>query len=124
MIFSIKTRSKLFAFFAVLLLLTAIFHFIGLFYKVDDSPVWRHFLFVGINLFCIYGVLKRPKYFIYFVGLLLLQQYYSHGNYLIKMWIERKQIHWISVFDLLLLPIAFICLIEDYKIRHSKTERK
>jgi len=120
MIFSDNTRGKLFNGFAVLLALVAIYHFIGVLYKVDDTPVWRHLLFAGINIFCIYGVLKRPDYFIYFFRLLLVQQYYSHGSYMIKIWQERKQIHWISVLDLLLLPVAFICLIEDHKVRHSK----
>ena len=112
-----KIRIILFKVFAVLSSLVAIYHFVGVFYKVNESPIWRHLLFVMINLFCVYGILKRPKYFVYLVALLLVQQYYSHGSYLLNMWIEKKQIHWISVFDLLLLPIVLICLIEDCKMK-------
>ena len=117
MLFSKKTRNVLFKVFAVLLSLIAIYHFVGVFYKVNDSPIWRHLLFVVINLFCVYGILKRPKYFVYLVALLLIQQYYSHGTYMVTMWIEKKQVHWISVFDLLLLPIVLISLIEDCKMK-------
>jgi hypothetical protein len=120
MIFTAKTRSILFAMFAFLLCIVVVYHLTGVFYKVDESPVWRHLLFAGINLFCVYGVLKRPKYFVYLAVLLLVQQYYSHGTYMIKLWVEKKQVHWISVFDLLLLPVGLICLIEDSIIKKKQ----
>ena len=119
MLFSAKARSLLFILFAVVLISDAIYHLIRIIYKVDDSSVLRHLLFVGIDLFCVYGTLKRPKYFVYFIVLFFIQQYYSHGTYLINMWNEKKQIHWISVFDLLLLPICLISLIEDYKMKNK-----
>lgn len=116
MLFSDKTRNVLFKVFAFFGTLAAIYHFAGIFYKVDESPAWRHVLFVVINLFVVYGVLKRPKYFVYIVAILVIQQYYSHGTYLVNLWIEKKQIHWISVFVLVLLPIVLLCLIEDYRL--------
>ena len=120
MVFSAKTRGLLFNVFAVLSGLIAIYHFVGVLYKVNESPVWRHLLFAAINLFCVYGILKRPKYFVYLVALLLIQQYYSHGTYLVNLWMVRKQVHWISVFDLLLLPIVLICLVEDGKMKREE----
>lgn len=122
MLFSEKTRNILFKVFATLFSLAAIYHLVGVFYKVNGSPVWRHLFFAGINMFCIYGILKRPAYFICLVALLLVQQYYSHGAYMVSIWIEKKQIHWISFFDLLLLPIALICLIEDWKKKNRVTQ--
>lgn len=119
MLFSQKSRNVLFKVFAVLASMTAIYHLLGLFYKVDESPIWRHLVFVVINLFCIYGILERPKYFVYLVALLLIQQYYSHGTYLINLWNSKKQIHWISIIDLLLLPIALICLFEDSAMKKN-----
>jgi hypothetical protein len=120
MLFSLKTRNIIFKVFAVLAYLAGTYHFAGVFYKVDESPIWRHLLFVGINIFCVYGFLKRPKCFVFFVALLFIQQCYSHGTYMLNTWIKTKQIHWISVFDLLLLPIGLICLIEDYKLKNKK----
>ena len=120
MLFSLKTRNILFKVFAVLGCLAGIYHFTCVFYKVDESPVWRHILFVGINIFCVYGFLKRPKYFVYFVALLFVQQFYSHGTYMVNLWQKSNKIHWLSVFNLLLLPIGLICLIEDYKLKNQK----
>ena len=122
MLFSPKIRNILFLVFAVLTVLIAAYHFLAIFNKFDNSPAWRHFLFVGINLFCTYGVLKRPKYFVYFVAILLVQQYYSHGAYLVNLWLEKGQIHLQSVFVLLLFPIALICLNEDRKLKKRKKQ--
>jgi hypothetical protein len=113
--FTAQTRSIVFKAFALLFCFTAIYHLVGAFVKINELPVWRHLLFAGINLFCVYGFLKRPKYFIYLLALLMVQQYYSHGTTLIQLWNEKKEIDWISVFDLLILPIALICLIKDRK---------
>lgn len=120
MLFLPKITNRLFVAFAVFSIAAAIFHFLSVFYKFDASPPWRHLLFFLVNIFCIYGFLQRPWYFVYFIAVLLLQQYYSHGTYMINLWIDKGQIHWISVFDLLLLPIALLCLIDDHKIKRGK----
>lgn len=119
MLFTEKIRKSLFVVFSILTVLIAVYHFLAIFTRFDDSPVWRHSLFVGINLFCAYGFLKRPKYFVYFTAMLLVQQYYSHGIYLVRLWIDKNQLHWLSVFVLILLPIALICLIDDYKMKKA-----
>ena len=124
MLFSAKTRSILFILFAIVLISAAIYHLLRLIYKADDVPAWRHLLFVGIDLFCAYGALQRPKYFVYFIALFFMQQYYTHGTYLLHYWLEKKQIHWISVFDLLLLPIGLTCLIEDCRMKKASEGQK
>jgi len=113
MLFSVKTRATLFIVFAVLGAIAALYHLTRVFYTMDASPRWRHIVFVIINLFCVYGVLKRPAWFTWLLGVLLVQQYYSHGLFLLKMWNEQQKIDWISVADLILLPIVLVCLIED-----------
>ena len=118
MLFSPKIRVSFFYVVSVVFLLTAVYHVVGLFYPVNDSPKWRHLLFIIINLFSVYGFLKRPQYFVWFVIVLLMQQSYSHGTSLVKQWVDKGQIDWISLFVLLLLPVALICLVEDNK---SKT---
>ena len=120
MLVSSKIKSKVFVAFAVLAVFAGIYHLVGVFYKINESPVWRHVIFAAINIFCVYGFLKRPKYFVYFVAILLVQQFYSHGSYIINLWLEKGQIHWISVFDLLLLSIALFCLIDDCKMKKVK----
>jgi hypothetical protein len=120
MIFSDKIRKVLFFVFAGLAMLAAVYHVTGICYQADGSAYWRHGIFAGISLFCCYGFLKRPGYFTIIIAVLLMQQYYSHGSFLLHLWAEQKKIHWISVFDLILLPIALLCLIEDYRLKKSK----
>jgi hypothetical protein len=123
MIISDNIKRILFYVFAILSLLAAIYHFTGIFYKINNSPVWRHAIFVFVNLFCIYGFLKRPKYFIYFYIVLLIQQFYSHGQYLIQLWELEHKVHWISIGVLVLMPIGLICLLADFKTNKIADKR-
>jgi hypothetical protein len=120
MIFSIKARRFLLKAFTVLSALATCYHLAGAIFKIDESPVWRHLLFTGITIFCFYGFRKRPRYFVILFAVLLVQQYYSHGTYMYDLWVNENKVHWISIFDLLLLPLAFICLVEDAKMRFDK----
>lgn len=115
MLFSDTGRNNLLKTFAALAFAAALYHIVGVIHKVNDSPAWRHLLFAGINLFCGYGFIKRPTYFTYFITALLIQQYYSHGSYLIQTWLQASKIHWISIAVLVVLPFSLICLIEDGK---------
>lgn len=120
MLFSAEQRNILFKIFASLSCLAGLYHLANLFYKMDESPLWRHLLFIVITMFCMYGFIKRPPYFVYFMAALFLQQCYSHGTFLFDLWTKTRQVHWISVFDLLLIPIGLICLIEDNQIKKRK----
>jgi hypothetical protein len=112
-ILSDQIKRILFYLFAILSLLAAIYHFTGIFCKINSSPLWRHTLFVVVDLYCIYGFLKRPKSFVYFYLVLIVQQYYSHGQYLIKLWGLEHKMHWISFATLALMTIGLICLLAD-----------
>jgi hypothetical protein len=124
MIKSVAIKRIIFFAFAILSIMAAIYHLIGIFYKINDSPIWRHSLFVIINLFCVFGFIKRPRYFIYIYVVLIIQQYYSHGQHLIKLWDLEHKIHWISLFVLILLPIGLICLLTDYKTNRIENYKK
>jgi hypothetical protein len=110
-----KIRNILFIIFTVLAFAALVYHIAGAIQPFDKTPAWRHILFVGINIICIYGLTKRPKWFIWFVLVLTLQQWYSHGSYAIELWQQQHIIHWISVADILLLPLLLILLIADKK---------
>jgi hypothetical protein len=105
---------------AILSSLAAIYHFAGIFYKVNSSPVWRHILFIFINLICIYGLLKRPGWFVWFFFLLLLQQLYSHGGDIIGHWKHEQRIDWISMAVVSLMSVAFLLLLFD-KRKHFRS---
>jgi hypothetical protein len=123
MIIPLKTREILFKIYAAIAVFITIYHFIGIFYTINETPIWRHVLFVGINLFCVYGALKRPHYFFYFFCVLCIQQFYSHGHYFMKLWTQQGKIHGISVFEFLFLPLAFLCFMEDFKDKKHKQQR-
>jgi len=106
-------RKRIFQLFAIFFFVTAVYHFAGLFYPVNDSPKWRHALFVGINLMCVYGMLKRPNWFAYFFFVLLIQQLNAHGNSLVDAWIETHRISWIDLSAVLFTPLMFLMLVSD-----------
>jgi hypothetical protein len=93
--------------FAGFLGLAATYHFVGLFVKVNEASPWRHAAFVGIDLFFAYGLLRRPKYFVFLFLAFLVQQYYSHGARLINGWVEKEKVDGISLLVLVILPIVF-----------------
>ena len=116
-----KTLHFIFIVFAVLAFCALVFHIKEIFYPATITPAWRHAIFVLINCICIYGLLKRPKWFVWFVGLLTLQQWYSHGSYAVELWQTAHKIHWPSVGVLVLMPVSFILLIFD---RREKAKTK
>lgn len=118
-----RARKGLFRIFATLWGIAAIYHLIGIFYKVNDAPPWRHAVFVCMDLFFAYGLLKRPKYFVFLFFVFLVQQYYTHGSRLLNMWIEEVKVDWISLLVLVVLPIAFVYLITDARAKR-KAENK
>jgi hypothetical protein len=103
----------IFIIFAAFFIISAGYHLVALFIKVNDSPVWRNLLFIGINLFVAYCLLKRFRWFIFFFPLLMIQQFYSHGSDLLNMWHAQHKIDWMSLLVLLILPTIFIFLLLD-----------
>jgi hypothetical protein len=114
-------RPLLFRIASILAFIAAGYHFIGLFYPVNSAPQWRHALFVVIDSLCAYGLIKRPKYFIYFFFLFLAQQFYTHGGRLLSQWNDHHTIDWISILVLLFMPTVFIQLIIERKNRETES---
>jgi hypothetical protein len=109
----VHRRAIVFRIFAFLFLAAAAFHFINLFFRINEAPLSRHLLFILINMVCAAGFIKRPKYFIYVFSVLLIQQYYSHGSYLIRLWQEENKIHWISIGVLITMSAGMFLLMQD-----------
>jgi hypothetical protein len=111
-----KVLQVLFIGFALLAFAAMVYHIIGAIKPFDATPAWRHSLFIGINIICMYGLLKRPIWFVWFWGLLTLQQFYGHGSHFFKSLGEDKFI-WIDFGVLLLMPLIFILLLTERKIK-------
>ena len=93
--------------FSALGIMAAIFHAIHAVSPSGDAPVWRHGMFIAIGLFFSWGILRRPRFFGIFLGMLTAQQVFSHGGYLIRHFRETGDVHWISVGVVVLLPVCF-----------------
>jgi hypothetical protein len=113
--------NKRFIFFIFILLSLAalIFHIKEMIWPGGSTPLWRHIFFALVNCICIYGITKRPAWFIWFTALLTLQQWYSHGSYAVTIWQQQKTIDWISIGIILLLPLLFILLLLEKKENKS-----
>jgi hypothetical protein len=112
-------RQLLFKILSVLAFVLAAYHFVGIFYQINPSPPWRHALFVCICLLCSYGFIKRPKYFAYIFLALCVQQFYSHGSFLLSQWSDYSKVDWISLLLLIFLPVIFAALVRDSKTKNG-----
>jgi hypothetical protein len=107
----------IFYFVAGLSALTAIYHAAGIFTHIDNSPVWRHSLFFCLAIAGVPIFLKRPFWLIYPMILLTIQQLYSHGTYLWLKLTAEHSIHWLSVADIILLPVITYLVWYDQEMR-------
>ena len=112
-----KVLSIIFIVAAIASFAALLFHLKGIFYPSVETPAWRHVVFIAVNSICIYGVIKRPGWFIWFVGLLTLQQCYSHGSYAIELWQKQHSVHWVSVCVVIFMPVLFVLLLIDRKFK-------
>lgn len=109
-----KALQVLFTAFALLAFAAMVYHIVGSIKPFDTTPAWRHALFIGINIICIYGLLKRPVWFTWFWALLTIQQLYSHGSHFVRLLSEGEFV-WIDFGVLILMPVIFILLMVDKK---------
>jgi hypothetical protein len=104
--------------FAILAFAAMLYHIIGVIKPFDATPAWRHGLFVGINIICIYGFIKKPYWFIWFFALLMLQQFYSHGSHFMHL-LSQQKFGWIDFCVLLLMPAGFILLFIEKRLSRN-----
>lgn len=113
--FSHRAREILFKLLAAGALCAALYHAVGLFYPINEAPVWRHALFVVINVVAAVCFIKRPACFLPIFALLMVQQFYSHGTFLFNTWQQTHSIDWPSVLVLVFMPLALWALWIDYR---------
>jgi len=100
--------------FAALAFAAMLYHVAAFVQPLDESPPWRHAIFIAVCTVCIYGLLKRPKWFVWFFGILMIQQLYSHGSHLLLLLKENK-FNLIDGAIVLLMPLVFILLLKEKK---------
>ncbi len=111
---NIKPTKLFFLIVAFFALLAALYHVAAFVQVIDNSPSWRHSVFIGISTICIYGLIKRPKWFIWFFGILMVQQLYSHGSHLLMLLKENK-FNLVDAAIVFIMPLVFILLLREQK---------
>jgi len=111
---SSRSKNMVFIVFAALAFAAMLYHVAAFVQPLDESPPWRHAIFIAVCTVCIYGLLKRPKWFVWFFGILMIQQLYSHGSHLLLLLKENK-FNLIDGAIVLLMPLVFILLLKEKK---------
>jgi hypothetical protein len=100
---------------------TAIFHVVALFVSVNDVPLWRHALFIGVNVLCVLGFVKRPRAFVWLFGALVVQQLWSHGGDVVTTWTFAHRIDAMGVGVCLVMPALWVLLLVDARAQRPVT---
>ena len=84
-------------------------------------PLWRHALFIAINVSVAWLFLKQSPWVIWPVALMTLQIYNGHGRYAWMAWSRESRIAWI---DLLTVAGASVLLLLLVAARNSKSSSR
>lgn len=109
-----NSRESFFLVFRIIGIFLGLYHANKYFFTAGDDA-FGHLVFVGISAIAVYGLWKRPIWFIYFFAVLMLQQFYGHGGSFIKKWQITHTVDWVSIAIVLLMPIIFIALLKEKK---------
>jgi hypothetical protein len=87
------------------------------------SPAWRHAVFVIVNAVTAWGMLRRPRFFVFLFAILCAQQLYSHGADAWHAWHDEHRADLTSLAVLALMPLALAALVLDTRRGTTKTRR-
>ena len=76
-------------------------------------PLWRHVLFVVINISFGALFLRRATWLIWPYALLVLQIYNGHGVYAWTLWYREGRIDWISIVTVIAASLGLVLVIVD-----------
>ena len=74
-------------------------------------PLWRHVLFIAINVSVAWIVLRRSQWAIWPVALMTLQIYNGHGRYAWMAWSRESRIAWIDVLTVIGATVLLLLLM-------------
>ena len=74
-------------------------------------PLWRHALFIAINVSVAWLFLKRSRWVIWLVALMTLQIYNGHGRYAWMAWSHDSRIAWIDVLTVVGATVLLVLVI-------------
>ena len=104
---------------AVILVLSAAFHFMAAWVPAFDesigssAPKWRHLVFTGIEGALALLMLRRPRWLPLILLLFLGQQLTTHGVQLGRQLVRDHRIDWMSLVVLAFLTGVLLIVIRD-----------
>lgn len=110
---TIKKSPFLFYLYAFATVIVALYHVNRYFFTPIGESATRHLVFVGVCTICVFGLLKRPGWFLYFFGALTLQQIYSHGSSLLHQWNDLHSVNYMDLGAVVMTPVIFVSLIRN-----------
>lgn len=113
-----RTQKVVVLVYTILFIVVAVYHLVGIFIPINDSPVWRHALFIVINLYCVYGLHHISKFFVAFFGIFTIQQSYSHGTSILQ-YCKEGRIDYLSIGVIVLSGLLLYLMITN-KIEASR----
>ena len=122
---SSPSRHTIFAVLAALSAGASAYHVAGALGQLsgDTTPHWRHALFIAIDVVGVWYLLRRPLPLLPIFGVLVVQQFMSHGGRAIRWWVESARIDSISIGTLVALSVTFVLLILDARDRSPLVRR-
>jgi hypothetical protein len=86
-------------------------------------PLWRHALFITINVSVAWLFLKRSQWVIWLVALMTLQIYNGHGRYAWMVWSRESRIAWIDLLTVIGATMLLLLLLAVRKEPRSLNTR-
>jgi hypothetical protein len=122
---SVTNRQPYFVALAALSAGAAAYHVAGVAGQIpsDGSPLWRHALFVAIDLLGAWYLIRRPIALLPAFVVVVCQQYLSHGSRAMRWWNEFARIDTLSIGTLVMLTVALVLLMLDARDRSTLVRR-
>jgi hypothetical protein len=84
-------------------------------------PLWRHALFVAIDLILAALFVRRPRWFVWAYAVLTVQVIAGHGGAAWASWHRDGRISWIDAAALVAVPLALVLLVMDRRTTPEAT---
>jgi len=115
-----QIRRALFALAGASLAAAALYHVYRLLVP-DDSPAWRHALFVGIDAALAVGFLRRPRWFAALFAAVVAQQLVSHGGAALRAARDGRT-DFVSIAVIIGLPVMLFSLLAEQRARGDRRD--
>lgn len=100
----------------------AVYHAVGVVRPawLEPAPIWRHALFVGLNLALAAGFLVRPRFLVWVFPLFVAEQLYGHAVRAWTIWTAEHRVDWTGLVPMVFTPIMLALLVLDARARRTE----